>query len=242
MAKKKSNGFLIGVAICAALLGAMFSGDKRGQVPKIGCFGWLLIFITIGAAIRYWEITLVILGLVVLVLVAININKKKERPTTGVFPQNSSEYRPQPNIQPSAQRTVRIEPATSPNSFANGLPKLAPGDDFEVVGTAFYEKGFNALRDSIGATPGATQVVWVEVVAEPDNPHSKNGKAVGVRWKQYKLASISEDLNTPFFNLLQQIGGRATCQAEVTFAENSDDFEEDNEMVLLVDYPPSIAR
>jgi hypothetical protein len=240
---KKSSAWLLPAALFLWIFGsALGKKGKPAAQPKVGCFGWLLIIFTIGAAIRYWEISLVILGLVVLVLVAINVNKKKKPPTAGVFPQNSSEYRPQPNIQPSVQRTVRIEPATSPNSFANGLPKLAPGDDFEVVGTMFYEKGFNALRDSIGATPGATQVVWVEVVAEPDNPHSKNGNAVGVRWKDYKLASISEDLNTPFFNLLTQIGGRAACQAEVTFADNSDEFEEDNEMILLVDYPPSIAR
>lgn len=127
--------------------------------------------------------------------------------------------------------------------FANGTKNLGElfiyGDDdseeFDIVGESFYFDNFFKTREKLGARIEDTDEVVLDLVAQPDNPHSKNGKAVAVQYDGLILGHISEESNAEFFDLLQQYGGQGKCKGTIYFAPIEKVTK--NSVRLFIDFP-----
>jgi len=142
--------------------------------------------------------------------------------------------------------------ATAPNSVQPGsktpteksntgelvLADMTEDDEpIEVVGESFNTANFDKLRSMLGVPAGSTQSVMVDLVAEPFNKFSKNGHAVGVQANGLILGHISEDENTPFFELLREYNGRGSCKAEIYFCPEGQNPPMNSVRLLCTDPP-----
>jgi len=121
-----------------------------------------------------------------------------------------------------------------------GLPRLAAGSEFDVVGESFYSENFHRLMALLGAEPEDEEFIDFELLSEPENKFSANGHAVAVKAAGMILAHISESKNTPFFKLIEEAGGSVLCEGRVWFDEPGGDLER-NSVQLFVKTPPRLS-
>lgn len=147
----------------------------------------------------------------------------------------------EPAAAPAPAKAIQTpaQASNTPAPASNGAPRLAIGDEFEVVGESFNAANFAAIRKTLGAAVGQTVDTDVVLQAEPFNKFSKNGNAVAVTVNGLTLGHIAEDSNTAFFNLLKEHNGSLPCAAEIYFAPDGPVVK--NSVRLLCEYPPRIA-
>jgi hypothetical protein len=141
------------------------------------------------------------------------------------------------DVSDEAERTGhKSEVSETPNA------DLAVGPSFEVVGETFYRANFDTLRVSQKLELRENGPTIATLVAEPNNQHSRNGKAVSVQVDGLVLGHIPEASNTKFFDILVEHGGTATCLAELYLdPEAGEDFAK-NSVRLLVAFPPKLSN
>ena len=107
------------------------------------------------------------------------------------------------------------------NSYSPGL----------VVGTSFHEKNHRELIKSLGfdLEEYSRADIVVELIPEPDNPHSPLRQAISVRWNNRVLGYISEDSVGKYQQIkrLAASGYTAVCDATYTAYEREiwDDYD-----------------
>lgn len=90
--------------------------------------------------------------------------------------------------------------------MTNGLPTydvstLAKGLRTEIKGTYFYPETLKAMMYANGGRQNSEFTAEVTIVPEPDNPHSKSGNALSVRWSDQVIGHIPSELSENFQQL-----------------------------------------
>jgi hypothetical protein len=125
----------------------------------------------------------------------------------------------------------------------SGAPNaLQPGPIWDVVGESFYSPNFDLLRAELGCEVGDRRDVLARLIAEPNNPYSKNGMAVAVEVHGKTVGHIPESRNSELFELINKRDGTATCQARVYFAPAEVGKTIKNSVELLISSEPSFIE
>ena len=147
------------------------------------------------------------------------------------------------SLEPGVGNPVasRIKPESNSKESSNNYD-LKTGPRFEIVGESFNRDSFERIRQARGIDVGSTASVAATLVAEPENIHSANGKAVAVKLEGMTLGHIAESNNEAFFDLLLANGGTATCQAEIFFDGEASPEGPRNSVRLFVKMPPQLGN
>jgi hypothetical protein len=89
----------------------------------------------------------------------------------------------------------------------------------EIVGESFYKDSFKIIRDQLGAAVGERRTVKVELVQDPGNTKSNNGKAVAVYVLGNKVGYVSELTSKQVYERLNESGGKETLKGEMRFGD-----------------------
>lgn len=107
-------------------------------------------------------------------------------------------------------------------SAIQGLFKRSPRalyENVEIVGESFYKDSFREIRSELGLGPNSESNVKVELRQDPNNPHSRSGKAVAVFVSGRKVGHISEMHSSIVFDLLDSSGGMNWYEGRVFFGD-----------------------
>lgn len=141
---------------------------------------------------------------------------------------------------PAPPAADKPESSAGTLAAAPSAPRLAIGDEFDIVGESFNADSFEQIRAALGVRRGDTTEVDVLLLAEPFNKYSKNGKAVAVTMNGLTLGHIAETDNAPFFDLLKDFNGKILCSAQIYFAP-TDTVPVKNSVRLLCELPPRVG-
>lgn len=89
----------------------------------------------------------------------------------------------------------------------------------EIVGESFYKDSFKEIRSELGLGPNSESNLKVELRQDPNNPHSRSGKAVAVFVSGRKVGHISEMHSSIVFDLLDSSGGVNWYEGRVFFGD-----------------------
>jgi hypothetical protein len=120
---------------------------------------------------------------------------------------------------------------------ANSSTELAPGvRNYDIVGESFRPDSFERLQTEFEKEDGDTVEVEVTVKIDPNNPHAKNGKAVGVYISEQLVGYIPNLDAEKMFDFLKKRKGIGTCQGTVYFDSSSE--KPMNSVQLHMQWPP----
>lgn len=92
-------------------------------------------------------------------------------------------------------------------------------EDVEIVGESFYTEAFKTLRSQLGLSSGEDATVTVDLRNDPDNPHSRDGKAVAVFVNDLKVGHVSSVTSAFVFDMLLGQGGSKSYPGRVYFGD-----------------------
>lgn len=129
---------------------------------------------------------------------------------------------------------------TAPPSGTQEPRYLASGRGLDVVGESFYSDNINHVRARLGVSPGDTAETVCVLVCEPNNPHSKTGKAVGVYLFGKCVGHIPSTQCEQVFDLLRPHGNKASVDCTVFFDDSGSD-RPMNSVNLQASFPARFA-
>jgi hypothetical protein len=89
----------------------------------------------------------------------------------------------------------------------------------EIVGESFYKDSFKQIRQQLKLGNGAEAKVRVELVQDPNNKHSSDGKAVAVFILGKQVGHVSRETSGQVYSLLDKHGGRKAYRGRIYFGD-----------------------